>query len=215
MEKTIHQTLTPTDILNIFIEQHRLCSPLDPEADPDVKLSFDSTIDDWREANHLLPWRPLSEFLNQEFQLSISKAEWKSALTPASVRTLSDVCELISGHSTKQDILPVKRLGQECLTASVFLTLKKYLEKRQVDTSDIRPSTLLAPYLEKYFSEMVEQTTIISNGKKVFNEFDTKIKKAGVWNYINVFDKDRYTVLTGDIVTFRDLTLKIIDVNQL
>jgi hypothetical protein len=32
--------MTPQDILNIFKEQHRLCSPLDPEAAPSILLSF-------------------------------------------------------------------------------------------------------------------------------------------------------------------------------
>ena len=33
-------------------------------------------------------------------------------------------------------------------------------------------------------------------------------------NYINIFDRDRYTFLTGDIITFRDLVSKIIEVNH-
>jgi hypothetical protein len=135
-------------------------------------------------------------------------------LTPSSARTLEDVCKLISQHSSRQDIQPIKLLGQECLSSAVFRTLIKYLSQRQVDVSEIRPSTPLTPYFEKYFSEMVEQTTIISNGKKVFDQFDTKLKKTGFLNYINIFDKDRYTFLTGDIKTFRDLTLKIIEVNR-
>ena len=61
---------------------------------------------------------------------------------------------------------------------------------------------------------MVEQTTIVANGKRVFDKFDTKIKKPGFLNYINLFDKDRYEFLTGEIQTFRDLTLKIIEVNS-
>jgi len=214
MEQTIKQIMTPTDVLNIFIEQHRLCSPLDPEADPCAELSFTSTIDEWRDANDLLAWRPLSEFLNKEFQIKATEDKWKSVLTPSSTKTLKDVCELISKHSSKQDIQPLKLLGQECLSSAVFRTLIKYLSQRQVDVSEIKPSTSLTPYLEKYFSEMVEQTTIISNGKKVFEQFDTKRKKKGFFNYINIFDKDRYTFLTGDIKTFRDLTLKIIEVNK-
>jgi len=214
MEKTFKQIMTPTDVLNIFIEQHRLCSPLDPEADPYAELSFTSTIDEWRDANDLLAWRPLSEFLNKEFQIKATENKWKSVLTPSSTKTLKDVCELISKHSSKQDIRPLKLLGQECLSSAVFRTLIKYLSQRQVDVSEIKPSTSLTPYLEKYFSEMVEQTTIISNGKKVFEQFDTKRKKNGFFNYINIFDKDRYTFLTGDIKTFRDLTLKIIEVNK-
>ncbi len=214
MERTIKQIMTPKDVLNILIEQHRLCSSLDPEADPYAELSFTSTIDDWRDANDLLPWRPLSEFLNKEFHIKATEDEWKSVLTPSSARTLEDVCRLISKHSSRQDIQPIKLLGQECLSSAVFRTLIKYLSLRQVDVSEIRPSTSLTPYLEKYFSEMVEQLTIISNGKKVFEQFDAKRKKKGFLNYINIFDKDRYTLLTGDIKTFRDLTLKIIEVNK-
>jgi hypothetical protein len=105
-------------------------------------------------------------------------------------------------------------LGQECLTAAVFLTLKKYLARRHVDVSELRPSTPVTAYFEKYFSEMLEQTTIISNGKQVFDQFDIRRKKKGFFNYINVFDKNRYTFLTGDILTFRDLTLKLIEVNS-
>jgi len=214
MEQTIKQIITPTDVLNIFIEQHRLCSPLDPEADPFAEISFSSTIDEWRDANDLLPWQPLSEFLNKEFQIAATEDEWKLVLTPSSKRTLKDVCQLIAKHSSKQDIIPKKIFGQECLSAAVFLTLKKYLAQRQVNVSELRPSTFVAPYFEKYFSEMIEQTTIISNGKQVFDKFETKRKKTGFLNYINIFDKDRYTFITGNIKTFRDLTLKIIEVNR-
>lgn len=206
--------MTPTDVLNIFIEQHRLCSPLDPEADPHAELCFNSTIDEWRDANDLLPWSQLSEFLNKEFQISPTADEWRSVLSPSDIRTLKDVCELISRYAQKKDILPKKVFGQECLSAAVFMTLKKYLSQRQVDVTEIRPSTLVAPYLEKYFSQMIEQTTIISNGKKVFEHFERKIKKSGLLHYINIFDRDRYTFLTGDIITFRDLVSKIIEVNQ-
>lgn len=215
----ITQTLTSTDILNIFIEQHRLTSPFDPEAEPNIKLSFDSTIADWREANDLLPWRPLFEFLNKEFQMSLSEKEWKSVLTPPSERTLRDVCELISNNYSRDNIVPVKILGQECLSASVFLTLKKNLKRRGVDISEIKPSTKLSPYLDKYYSEMMEQITILPKGKTVLTQFDITVErgdrtKKGLARLLSFLTKVRVDVETGDIKTFRDLTLKIIEVNN-
>jgi hypothetical protein len=207
--------MTPENILQILIEQHRLCSPLDPEADPSAELLMTSTIDDWRAANDLLPWQPLSKFINDSFGISATEQEWKLALLPASTRTLKDVCELVSRYSSNDPIHPKRILGSDCLSAALFLTLKKQLQRRQVDVSNLRPSSEVGPYFEKYFSAMVEQTTIISNGAKIFDKFDTKIKKSGFLNYINIFDKDRYVFLTGDIKTFRDLTLKIIEVNKI
>ena len=84
--------INSSDILNIFIEQHRLCSPLDIEADPYAELNFDSSIDDWRNANDLLGWKELSIVLNEGFNISATEEEWKNVLTPSSKKTLKDVC---------------------------------------------------------------------------------------------------------------------------
>ena len=61
---------------------------------------------------------------------------------------------------------------------------------------------------------MIEMVTIISNGRIVFESLEVKRKRPGFFNYINIFDKNRYTVLTGEIKTFRDLTMKMIEVNS-
>lgn len=210
--ETISQQLTPTDILNILIEQHRISSKLDFEADPDAILTFDSTINYWRNAGDLLPWKPLSEFLNESFGISITETKWEETLTPSRKRTLREVCKLIAENCEYQDIKPIKILGNECLSASVFLTLKKYLKHRNVDVSHIKPSSLIAPYLEKYYSEMLEQIGIISKGSKIFEEFDYKpTRKLKPLERLNIFDKSRYSFQTGEILTFRDLTMKIIE----
>ncbi len=206
--------MTSEDILKIFIEQHRLCSPLDPEADPYEELTMSSTIDEWRNANDLLPWRQLSKFLNDEFNLLVAEQEWQNVLTPSHERTLNDVCNFISKSTSTTEIKPINLLGQECLSAAVFLVLKKHLKRRDVDVADLRPSSSITPYLEKYFSQMLEQITIISKGEKVFDNLKIKRKKTGILNYINIFDKNRYTFITGDIQTFRDLTFKIIQSNN-
>jgi len=45
------QRLNALDVLNIFIEEHRICSPLDFEADETIILNFNTTVRDWREAD--------------------------------------------------------------------------------------------------------------------------------------------------------------------
>jgi hypothetical protein len=207
--------MTPDDILKIFIEQHRLCSPLDPEADPYVELTMSSTIDDWSNANDLLSWQPLSIFLNDEFDLKATEEEWQNVLTPSYKQTLYDVCNFISNKSSATEIKPIKILGKECLSAAIFLVLKKHLKRRDVDVTELKPSSSVIPYLEKYFSPMLEQTTILAKGGKVFENLTIKRKKTGFLNYINVFDKNRYTFLTGNVHTFRDLTMKIIEANNI
>ncbi|WP_230381581.1 hypothetical protein [Myroides albus] len=165
---TLPQQLNALDILNIFIEEHRICSPLDFEADVSFILNFNTTISDWRCARDLMPWRPLSRFLNVEFNLTVSEQQWKAVLTPARKRTLRDVCELIAQHCTFTSVTPVQLLENSCLSASVFITLKKYLARRGVQVDELKPSTPIAPYLHTDFSALVEQIGILARGNKVF-----------------------------------------------
>jgi hypothetical protein len=203
--------MTPEEILQIFIERHRLVSPLDPEADETIILSMYSTVDDWRDACDLLPWHGLAKALDDEFEMNATDEEWRSVLKPSYKRTLQDVCNFIGKKSKKGAIVPVKLFGRECLSAAVFKALKKNLSQRNIDTNDIAPSSEISPYIEKYLGEIITETTFLSKGKKVFDSFKPKLKKRGFWNYINIFDNDRYTYPTGGVKTFRDLTLKIVE----
>ncbi|MDM1046034.1 hypothetical protein HX004_14485 [Myroides sp. 1354] len=205
------QQLNALDILNIFIEEHRICSPLDFEADETIMLNFNTTVSDWRCARDLKPWRPLSRFLNDEFNLTLPEQQWKSVLTPARKRTLREVCELIANHCSFTTVTPIQLLGTPCLSASVFMTLKKYLARRGVKVDDLKPSTSIAPYLTDYFSEMIEQIGIIAKGNKVFEVLDyhsTENKRPLSLNY---FSSSKLN--TGSIQTFRDVVEKIIAVN--
>lgn len=213
-----HQ-LTSNDVLNIFIEQHRLTSPYDPEADSSIELSFSSTIDEWRKANDLLAWEPLSEYLNQKFQISPSPQEWKEVLTPAYKKDLESVCELISQHYTKEDLVYLKPFGQECISVTIFKKLMSSFESQGIETSDIKPSTELSPYLDKYFSDIIFQILILSKGKRIFEEFEIDIQredssKKGIFRFISFFSVTRCNFKTGNILTFGDLVNKIIKVNE-
>jgi len=66
---------TSDELLEIFKEQHRLCSPLDIMADQTFELSRITLIYEWRDAQDLLPWDELADFLNQEFQRTKKEME--------------------------------------------------------------------------------------------------------------------------------------------
>lgn len=197
------------EILKIFKEQHRLCSEIDPEADPWAEITGDMTVREWRNANDLLPWRKLGEFLNQEFKINVSENEWYELLGPDRKRKLIDVCEFIAKNADKEIIKPINIFGQECLSAAIFVTLKKNLKNKGVDVSELKPSSKLTKYLNKDFSPLIEEITL--TGTRTIEKLELKRKKKGLWNTLNIFDPDRYNILTGKVITFRDLIEKIIE----
>ncbi|EHQ43913.1 hypothetical protein [Myroides odoratus] len=207
------QPLNALDILNIFIEEHRICSPLDFEADVTIILNFNTTVSDWRCARDLMRWRPLSHFLNAEFNLSLSEEQWKSVLTPARKRTLREVCELIANHCSFPTVTPVRLLGNSCLSAAVFITLKKYLARRGVQVDELKPSTPIGPYLHTDFSAMIKQIGILARGNKVFEVFDYASTSHLNKPFLHLFTT-RVALETGSILTFRDVVEKIIAVND-
>lgn len=50
-------------------------------------------------------------------------------------------------------------------------------------------------------------------GMNPIEQIKEKRKRKGFWSAINIFDPDRYELLTGDIVTFRDLIEKMMKKN--
>jgi len=200
---------SPEEVLEIFKEQHRLCSPLDPEADLWAEITAEMTIREWRWARDLISWKGLSEFLNQEFRIDISEKIWFETLEPAKTRRLIDVCKLISSHATKEYYKSKKLFGQPCLKAGVFLTIKRNLEQKGVNVSELSPSSSFPEYLDKYFSPVLEEITL--TGTKTIEIIQTKIELKGFWNAINIFTSNKYEISTGEIKTFRDLVEKIIE----
>lgn len=205
---------SPEEILAIFKEQRRLCAPLDPMADPSYMIERDSPVDLWRASGDMLDWDYLVDFLNQEFRVSIPLRDWKTAMLPEHKKTVWDVCLLLSKHAQKPDFQPVKRFGQDCLSAGVFLTLKKNLKSKGVDVSELRPSSLIEPYLDKHFSPMLEEITL--TGVQVLDKLEvgppTSERRFVHWldRFIPRF-VFHHSIDTGGIVTFRDLVEKILE----
>lgn len=153
-------------------------------------------------------WKKLSQFLNQEFRLDISEQEWYATLEPPKQRQLIDVCKLISKYAQKDNYEPKILFGHACLKATVFLTIKKNLQKKGVNVSKLRPSSDLADYLERHFLPMIEEITL--TGTRPIEKIEVRRKKKGFWNTINIFDAGRDETLTGEVKTFRDLIEQIV-----
>jgi hypothetical protein len=203
---------TPIEVFEIFKEEHRLCSPLDFMADAKFELKFDSKVWEWRGCRDLLEWEELSVCLNEQFSIDITRQEWRNVFNPDDEKTIGDICELISKHAMIKEIEPIKILGSECLSASIFLTLKKNLKSKGVNVNELKPSSEISPYLIKYFGAMIQVVGL--TGVKVFDKLDYNVtKKERIVKYF--WDKyiPRYKreFDTGDIVTFRDLVFKILN----
>jgi len=123
-----------------------------------------------------------------------------------------DVCDMISNKASRIAYPKRKLMGQECLSASVFLGFKKNLMRNGVNVFDMRPSSLVEPYLLKYFAPVMEE--ILLTGTRVFDELNystTRIKKPNpnwfeklFWQWKKVERMDM-----GNVKTFRDLVNRI------
>ncbi len=197
------------EVLEIFKEQHRLCSPLDLEADSSVEITANMSISKWRRANDLLGWKELSRFLNQEFRIAIDESIWQQTLEPSKKRTLFDVCDLIATHAIRDYFQPKTIFGEECLKAGVFLTMKKNLKAKKVDVSELGPSSNLSFYINKYFSPVLEEITL--TGTKTIGKLSIGSVTKEFSKTMNISEGYNNEIYIENIQTFRDLVSKIID----
>lgn len=137
-------------VLSVIRDNHRQQCQFDFEADPNVVLSFDTTIAEWRYACDLLHWRKLARAINHHWSIECNLEQWRAVLEPPKKRTLRDVCELIDAHAVREVVRPMRILGTSCETAGVFLTVRSLLGDAGADTATIAPSTNLAPYARRY-----------------------------------------------------------------
>lgn len=142
---------TASCILAVLRDQHRHQCEYDPEADPDIELSFDASIQDWRYACDLIEWRPLATALNEQWSIDVPFATWKRVLSPPRNRRLQDVCELIAEHATIETVVAPIVLGRVCAPAGIFFAVRELLERDGADVRDFRPSSLLPDYAVDHF----------------------------------------------------------------
>jgi len=197
------------DVFLILKEQHRLCAELNLGI-PDMILKEDMPIIDWRDASDLKEWRNLSVYLNESWQIEISEDEWKKVFEPQTEKKLMGLCVLIAENSVKKNFKSKKIFGKDCLSAGIFFQIKEGLERRGVNTSSLKPSSKIKPFLSKYPSEVIEEIT--QTGISVVEKIEvSKRKKNTFFGKLNIFNKYHSDLSFSNIKTFRELIELLIE----
>lgn len=145
------EPLTPEIVLAILRDSYVQQCQYDPEAESDMELTFESTIEDWRYACDLVAWKPLGRAMNKWFQVDYSDDQWHKVLEPADTKRLFGVCELISVKATRQAVVPLNIFGNRCLEAGAFVALRAALANSGIPVESLRPSTRLHPWVLKHW----------------------------------------------------------------
>ena len=145
----IEEPATPEYVLDVLRDQHRQAASA-YEADPDLVLSMETTVQEWCESEDLMDWQRLGRALNESWDLNIPDEEWFSALEPSREATLQEVCELLARYAVRPRIRPMLLLDRPCLPAGAFLTVRMLLQKAGADVSRITPSTEIESYAIAY-----------------------------------------------------------------
>ena len=141
---------TPDYVLEVIRDSYRHQVQYDPEAEPGVELSFDSTVSDWRNACDLLRGKPLGRALGMEWGFQATNEAWRQVLEPPRQKRLADVCTFIANRATRPVARPSKLLGSACQSGGTFLAIREALQAAGANIEGLRPSSPLQALLNKY-----------------------------------------------------------------
>jgi hypothetical protein len=141
---------TPDEVLAILIDQHRHQSQVDPEAEPDVVLTFDSSIADWRLACDLVGWRGLGRALNDEWGMSLGLAEWREVWEPPKERTLRTLCHTISREAEIEGLPDRGLMGCGSPDGRALRAVRAVLIRLGMPREEIRSATPITPLMSRY-----------------------------------------------------------------
>lgn len=155
MNKNLHYryleqtSLTPEFILEYERDMYLYSCEYDPDAEWDMDLTLESTVDDWRLSRDLVEWKKLGRALNEQWHMTATDQEWKKVLKPFNKRTLKDVFTFIANHGKRYTTRPARLLGSNCQKAGIFLAIKELYASRGHDVSTLRPSSNIIPWLNR------------------------------------------------------------------
>jgi hypothetical protein len=140
-------------VLEAIRESHRHQCAYDPEANPSVELSPDSTVADWRNACDLVATDDLGAALNALWEINVSRDDWRAVLEPPKQRRLREVCRLIASNAQRSIIRPAGALGAACAAAGAYWAIRGMLLRAGADPAALRPSEPI-PEVARRFPEV-------------------------------------------------------------
>jgi hypothetical protein len=171
-------------VLEVLRDSYRQQCQYDPEAEPDVELSFETTVAEWRSACDLLPWWELAGALSVEWGVPCRREEWKAVLKPAKRRTLRDVCTLLARYAKIPQARPVAVLGSRCDAAGMFLTVRSLLQEAGADMTKIAPSTPLDSYASRYCQVFLGPISRLAPGALPPVRIHNPMHSSAVWGLL-------------------------------
>lgn len=163
------------DIFQILISQYQFAIEFDPVVVKGMDFDFESSIFEWIDACDLVAPKTLAKIYHKEFGIDRPISELEDILINENSRTVSDFCEYISKHAKRENIEPIRLLGQNCQTAAIFRTLKQNLTEKGADTSELKPSSEINPFFLKYGRLLIDEVNRIAPG--TMSEFEYKSHK--------------------------------------
>jgi hypothetical protein len=136
----------------VIRDSYRQQCQFDEAAEPDVELTFETTIAEWRSSCDLLEWQQLGRALDSEWKLGRPDTAWHTVLEPAKARTLRELCAFIAQDAVRPSIEPFRIMGSTCLTAGAFLAIRSLLRDAGADVDSVAPSTPLDQYTRRHLA---------------------------------------------------------------
>lgn len=177
--------LTPQQVLEILQEYHRQACA-NGDAFSCLSFGMDSTVEDWRDAMMVdyFKWRNAGITLNWLFNTDISDEIWHDLLIPTKSKKLGPICEQIASKAVAPVIEPLSILGMRCEAAGAFLMLRDQLESRDLDVSDLRPSTPLEPFLINHLEQCYPELIKLGVGRIPEIKIQKRLYDFCLWGFV-------------------------------
>src|SRR5687768_120115 len=155
--------MTADDVFAVIIDLTRHAA-VGPSATDEINsLNFDTPVGEWElcfvdgidRAN-------AAAGLNELFGTVIPEAEWQRVLEPT--QTLADVCALVARRAVMPVIEPLTVMGEESRAAGAFLAVRRILRDAGVDVAELRPSSLIGPYLKQKLDPVIPRLRRLAPG---------------------------------------------------
>lgn len=147
--------MTADDVLAVLVDHHRLI--VQTTISPRIgAIDRTMTIKQWLRLVEGFWFEDAVATLQLLFEIKPGRAAWREVLLPLGDRTLGEVCDYIASLGpTLPTVEPVHVLGESSPMAGAFLAVRRALLDAGADVSELKPTSLLRPYLLRHGKRLI------------------------------------------------------------